>query len=162
MIAMIKQTALQRRRWGRVRRRDRRGAATVEFAVAAPILLTLVLGTIDVGQLANVGQRVGGASAAASREAAKASVDTLAEVEACAKGFLAERYPQLSDSELDSAMAVAVYDSNGTEVSDLSTIDMGDPMSIAVTFSFDSVRWLTGVGLGQNRTLEETTVVRRE
>ena len=44
-------------------RRDRGGSAAVECAIVAPLLTLLVLGTIDVGQYANVYQKVSDASA---------------------------------------------------------------------------------------------------
>ena len=43
--------------------RGRRGAATVEFAVVIPILLTFILGIIEVGRLVMVAQVATNASA---------------------------------------------------------------------------------------------------
>ncbi len=157
----------QSRNWlsGRsLRRRDRRGTATVEFALAAPFLFALLLGMIDVGQLANVGQAVSGASSLGARQAAKPTIKTAADVETCMGGYLADRFPGLSDTALASAFEVSVLDSAGNALPEegLSLVQPGSAVTVQVVFQFDSVRWLSGVGIGQGKTLNTTTVVRRE
>lgn len=142
----------------------RRGAATVEFAVVAPFLFALLLGMVDIGQLANVGQAVSGASALGGRLAAKADTDTVDDVKSRVAGYLADRFPALSEEALASALEVTVADSAGTVLSGaaLDGLDPGSPVSIRVAFRFDAVRWLGGIGAGQGRVLQTTTVVRRE
>lgn len=141
----------------------RRGAATVEFAITAPLLISLLMGMIDVGQIANVGQSVSGASALGAREAAKPTTDTVDAVQACVAGYLADRFPSASDEELASALEVTVLDSAGNVLSDtaLGAVQPGSSVTVQVVFQFDSVRWLSGVGVGQGRTLHTSTVVRR-
>jgi len=119
---------------------------------------------VDIGQLANVGQAVSGASALGGRMAAKADTDTVDEVKSRVAGYLADRFPALSSEALASALEVNVADSAGTVLSGaaLDDLDPGSPVSIRVAFRFDAVRWLGGIGAGQGRVLQTTTVVRRE
>jgi Flp pilus assembly protein TadG len=148
----------------RARRHMRRGAATVEFAMTAPFLFALLLGMVDVGQLANVGQAVSGASALGAREAAKPTTETADAVKSRVTGFLATRFPNLSDTTLASTVEVNVLDSAGSPLSaaSLEAVESGSPVTVQVAFQFDSVRWLNGIGAGQGKTLYTTTVVRRE
>ncbi|MHB8901264.1 MAG: TadE/TadG family type IV pilus assembly protein [Thermoguttaceae bacterium] len=143
---------------------DRRGAATVEFAVTAPLLVALLLGMIDVGQLANVGQAVSGASAYAAREAARPSTDSVAAVQSRVVTYLSDRFPNLTSAQLASALSVRVLDSAGATLTDasLSAIPVRSRVTVDVVFQFDAVRWLDGVGVGQGRTLHTSTAVRRE
>jgi Flp pilus assembly protein TadG len=148
----------------RVRRQARRGAATVEFAFAAPFLVVVLLGMVDVGQMANVGQAVSGASALGAREVAKTTTKTAAAVESRVTEYLADRFPGVSDSDLASALDVSVLDDSGNVLSDslLDQIAPGDPVSVHVSFQFDTVRWLGGVGFAQGKVLQTTTFIRRE
>ncbi len=145
-------------------RRQRRGAATVEFAMTAPFLMILLLGMVDVGQLANVGQAVSGASSFAAREASKPTTDSVATVQGRVTEYLADRFPNLSSDTLGAATDIALLDGNGNVLSDsaLSAMDPGSPITLQVVFQFDSVRWLGGIGVGQGKILQTTTVVRRE
>lgn len=142
----------------------RRGAATVEFAFTAPLLMGLLLGMVDVGQMANVGQAVSGASACAAREAAKPTSDDAEAIKAQVTSYLADRFPNLSDTELASTLRVDLLDSAGNSLSgaSLGGVPVGSPVVLQVAFQFDAVRWLGGVGFGQGRILETSTVVRRE
>ena len=147
-----------------VKGQSRQGAATVEFAVVAPFLFTLMLGMIDVGQMANVGQVVSCASSLGAREAAKATTDTVGEVEATVVGYFASRFPDLSDEALAAALDVNLLDSTGTTLVDgeLGAVAPGSSITVKLVFQFDAVRWLNGVKVAQGKTLETVTVVRRE
>jgi TadE-like protein len=147
-----------------VKGQSRQGAATVEFAVVAPILFTLMLGMIDAGQMANVGQVVSCASAFGAREAAKATTDTVGAVEATVVGYIANRFPDLSDEALAAALDVNLLDSTGTPLvdGDLGAVEPGSAVTVELVFQFDDVRWLSGVKVAQGKTLETATVVRRE
>jgi Flp pilus assembly protein TadG len=48
-------------------RRDRRGGAAIEFAFVAPVLFTLVLGSLEFGRMFYVRQGLEGATEAAAR-----------------------------------------------------------------------------------------------
>lgn len=60
-------------------RRDRRGATAVEFAVAAPVLITLLLGTYDVGHMVYVTSVLHGAVQQVARTNTIETVDTTAQ-----------------------------------------------------------------------------------
>ncbi|MEQ9072197.1 MAG: hypothetical protein RLO18_36060, partial [Gimesia chilikensis] len=45
---------------------------------------------------------------------------------------------------------------------DLTTLLSGEPVAVQVIFRYDSVRWLTGFPGLDARTVETTTVMRRE
>ncbi len=136
----------------------------MEFAVTAPLLVAMFLGMVDVGQFANVGQAVSGASACAAREAAKPTIVDVEAVKASVSTYLADRFPNLSETQLASTLEVNVLDSAGNNLSgaNLAAVPTGSPVVLQVAFQFDAVRWLDGVGVGRGRTLETSTVVRRE
>lgn len=132
--------------------------------MTAPFLMILLLGMVDVGQLANVGQAVSGASSFAAREASKPTTDSVATVEGRVTEYLADRFPNLSSDALVAATDITLLDADGNALSDgaLATMAPGSSITLQVAFQFDSVRWLGGVGVGQGKTLQTTTVVRRE
>ena len=51
----------------RSRTHARKGAAAVEFALVAPLLVLLVLGSVDIGQFINTSQVLNGASREGAR-----------------------------------------------------------------------------------------------
>ena len=69
-------------RWQRARavlrqcRADRRGVTIVEFAMAAPVLIILLLGIFDLAQMAYVSAALHGAVQRAARDSAIESADT--------------------------------------------------------------------------------------
>ncbi len=138
----------------------RRGAAAVEFAVAAPVLVILVLGIIDVGQFVNVGQTVSNASRQGARLAARNTTLNSSEVQAAVSSYVTDIYPNIPAS----AIQVTTLDGSGGAIAgaDLTTINTGSPISVQVVLQFDPVRWLNGLSQLDNRTIATTTVTRRE
>ena len=51
------------------RRKNRKGISTVEFAIVSPVMMLLLLGAIDAGQLVNVWHKVDNASREGARMA---------------------------------------------------------------------------------------------
>src|SRR5687768_3502192 len=92
---------------------SRRGAAAVECAIIAPLLTLLLLGAIDVGQYANMYQKVSDASRHGARVAAKYGTTTTAQVEAAVMDYLEQACPNVGDGTLDSATTVTVMNSAG-------------------------------------------------
>ena len=123
------------------RSRDRRGAATVEFAVVAPLLVLIILGTIDVGQFVNVGQTVGNASRQGARLAARNTTLNVSEVESVVSSYLADSFPNIPAATLNAAVQVDVSDASGTAIpgGDLTTVSTSSPVSVGVVLQFDSV-----------------------
>jgi Flp pilus assembly protein TadG len=138
--------------------------AAVEFALIAPLMVAVVMGTIDVGQFVNVGQLVSNVSREGARMASRNGTATVAEVETTVRNYIANSFPNLSDSEVAAATQVTVLDSNSSTISggDLTTISSGSSISVQVVFNFDAVRWVRGVDYMDGQSLRVTTVMRRE
>ena len=142
----------------------RGGTATVEFALVAPVLIVLLLGTIDVGQYVNVGQTVSNASREAARLAAKNETTDVCDVEGWVLDYLEESYPNVSSAVLLAGHETLVTDGNGNPIADedLTNIDAGSPLAVQVVFNFDTVRWLSSVPIFEDQILRTVTTMRRE
>lgn len=151
-----------RRAFRRVPMRDRRGVATVEFAVVAPLMIILLLGTIDVGQYVSVGQAVSNASREGTRLAARDTTATAAEVTEAVLEYFTGCYPGTPETIVNAALDVIVRNEAGTTITDLTTVDTGSALSVEVQFDFSSVRWLDGTSPVSDETLISTTTMRRE
>lgn len=149
-------------RWQRSRSRN--GAAAVECAILAPLLALLVLGGIDVGQYANVYQKVSDASREGARVAARYDTSTTADVEAAVMGYLEEASPGVSSTILADASDVTVTDSAGNAIPEgnLTSIPTGSQVSVQVTLTFEPVRWLHGFKGLDGKQASATTMMRRE
>jgi Flp pilus assembly protein TadG len=153
-----------------VRRGKRRGAAAVEFAVAAPLLLLLVFGLIEVGQFVNIAQVVSNASREGARLAARVTTPTASSVDSGVREYLKDALDSygISSSQIDNTSTVAVaVKANSTTLSsgtNLSAYPTGTPMTVEVTISFNDVSWLRNIvfGLMRGKTIKMTTVMRRE
>lgn len=151
---------------------QRQGVAAVECALVAPLLVLITLGAIDSGQFVNMAQVVNDASYEGARQASQNTTLNQSEVRAAVVNYFAQQFPHVSATQLDSAITVNVYRSLNVSLlggdltavlnGDLTTILTGEPVAVQVIFKYDSIRWLTGFpGLG-GRSLETTTVMRRE
>jgi Flp pilus assembly protein TadG len=72
------------------RKKQRSAVAAVECAIVLPLLTLLVLGAIDVGQFANVYQKVSDASREGARAAARYGTETTSQVKSTVMSYLAE------------------------------------------------------------------------
>jgi hypothetical protein len=128
----------------RKRRRNRRGAAVVEFAVVAPIFVALVLGMIEFGRALMVQQTLTNAS----REGARVAV---------LEGATA--------SEVTAAVEDRLTTISGATVAcdpDPSAAAYGDSITVTVSVPFNGVSWLpTPIFLG-GEDLTASTVMRVE
>jgi len=131
----------------RMCRKKRRGAAVVEFAVVAPVFITMVFGMIEYGRMVMVQQMLTNAS----REGARVGV-----------------LDGTTTSEVQSA--VTTYLSNagvtGTTVTVTpnppSSAGYGAPVTVTVTVPFSQVSWLPTPMFLSGKTLTATSVMRRE
>jgi Flp pilus assembly protein TadG len=131
----------------RMCRKKRRGAAVVEFAVVAPVFITLVFGMIEYGRMVMVQQMLTNAS----REGARVGVLDGATTAECQS-------------------AVTTYLSNagvsGTTVTVTpnppSSAGYGAPVTVTVTVPFSQVSWLPTPMFLSGKTLTATSVMRRE
>lgn len=131
----------------RLCRRNRRGAAVVEFAIVAPVFFTMVLGMIEYGRMVMVQQLVTNAS----REGARVGVldgATTSQVQTAVSSYLS---------------AASVTGATVTvNPSPPSNAGYGAPVTVTVTIPFSQVSWLpTPMFLG-GKSLTATSVMRRE
>jgi Flp pilus assembly protein TadG len=141
----------------------RRGAAAVECAIIAPLLALFVLGTIDVGQFANVYQKVSDASREGARVAARFGTTTTGQVEAAVMDYLEQATPNEAPATLAAATTVTVSQADGTTLSgSLTSVPSGSQLRVQVTMQFDPVRWISGISELDGSEITTTTMMRRE
>jgi Flp pilus assembly protein TadG len=128
-------------------RKNRRGAAVVEFAVVAPVFFLLVFGMIEFGRMVMVQQIITNAS----REGARMAV--------------------LDGSTHDNVVTtVETYLTNAgisgetvtTIPTEPSSATYGQSVTVQVSISFSDVSWLPTPMFIGDKTLVATTVMRRE
>jgi hypothetical protein len=155
-------TFRENRLWARVPRRDRKGAVAVEFAVVAPVLVTIMLGLVGVGRafemqnLLEVAAREGARFASMDREGMldpnESATDKLVED---VKNFLA------SNDIPHDAILVEVKDFEDPD----QDFDLDDPSNdlklfiVSVSVNWSSVSLLPVIG-GSDYTLVADVVFR--
>jgi Flp pilus assembly protein TadG len=131
----------------RLCRKNRRGAAVVEFAVVAPVFFLLVFGMIEYGRMVMVQQIITNASREGARigvlDNSTASGVTTTVENLLASGGIAGANISVSPSPPSSA-------------------GYGEPVTVRVSVGFDQVSWLPSPMFLGGRTLSATTVMRRE
>jgi Flp pilus assembly protein TadG len=142
----------------------RNGVAAVECALVAPLLVLLVLGAIDVGQCANVYQKVSDASRKGARVGARFGSETTSEVEAAVMEYLEESSPGVSSSTLAAATVVTVTDAAGGPIpgGDLTKVPVGSQIRVHVSIQLDPVRWIGVIGSLDGSNVAATAMMRRE
>ena len=142
----------------------RNGIAAVECAIVAPLLTLLVLGAIDVGQYANVCQKISDASREGARIAAHHDTATSSQVQAAVIGYLGEVASGTSSSTFTSAAQVVVTDEFGNAIpgGDLTQVATGSQVNVRVTLEYDPVRWHIGFKGLDGRQIVTTKMMRRE
>jgi Flp pilus assembly protein TadG len=143
----------------------RRGAAIIEFAVVTPILLTFILGIIEIGRLVMVAQVDTNAAREAARYAAQGKADT-ATVDAYTRDYLTAAGIAGAAAGSNSAVTVAVeYQNGGTwaATSDPSTLAAGTPIRVTVSANFNQQSWLPSrFFVGNNTLVQGVAVMRKE
>jgi len=132
----------------RIKRSWRRGAALVEFAVIAPIFLTLVGGMIELGRAIVVAQILTNASREGARVAGYNTTKSTSTVTSAVNTFLT--------SEGISGATTAISPSSLSSVAD------GSQVSVTVSIPYSSVSWLPKPFFLGGTTLTATTVMCRE
>ncbi len=142
----------------------RRGAAAVEFALVAPLLVTLMLGAADIGQAVGVSEVVTNASRAGARSACRAGTDDVSIAIAAVQSHLQDAYPNMDSGALAAACTVTVQDGAGSTLSsaDLENMTPGAAVQVQVVLNFAAIRWIPGVDFMTGRSISRTTVMRRE
>ena len=131
----------------RRRKRNRRGAAAVEFAIVAPMFFLMLFGMIEFGRMLMVQQLLTNAT----REGARYAVlegSTEAEVENLVVDYLGK--------------TMVTIDANDITVDpDPEVADAGAPISVSVTVSYQQVGWLSPIFLG-SADMQAAAVMRKE
>lgn len=143
----------------------RRGAATVEFAVVAPILLTFILGIIEIGRLVMVAQVDTNAAREAARYAAQGKADA-ATVESYTRTYLSAAGINSAAAGPGSAVSVAVeYHTGGSwaATGDPSALPAGTPIRVTVASNFNQQSWLPArFFVGDNTQIRGVAIMRKE
>jgi Flp pilus assembly protein TadG len=125
----------------------RRGAALVEFALVAPIFLTFVVGSIELGRAIVVQE----ALTNASREGARVGIldtATTSDVTAAVNSYLS-----------GVSISGATTDVSPT---DPGTYPVGTQVTVTVSIPYASVTWVPSPWFLKNATLAATTVMQRQ
>ena len=135
---------------GRPRLR-RRAAAAVEFAIVAPVLMLVILGTIEFGRMMMVLELLNNAARNGARLAVLSSSDTA-------------KVKQAVDDTLTNTTvsgATTTVQVNGA-AADVNTASTGDAITVTVSVPASQVSWLPASLFLGNKTLTSTAVMRRE
>jgi Flp pilus assembly protein TadG len=134
---------------GAPRPRKRRGAAAAEFAVLAPVLFAILLGTLEMGRAMMAKSLLNDAARKACRTAILPNGANSA--------ITAEVANILADNGLNIANATVTIQVNG-KTADASTAKQNDSVSVKVAMPFSRVAWTTPFFL-TNTTVESEFVV---
>lgn len=140
----------------RICRRNRAGAAAVEFAIVAPLFFLFVFGIIEFGRMVMVQQVITNAS----REGARVAVlDGTTEplVDTVVNDYL-------DGAGIDTAVSdvsVTAIRQDGTTTS-LADSGFGDAINVTVRVPFDEVSWLPTPIFIRGVQLRAATIMRRE
>jgi Flp pilus assembly protein TadG len=130
-------------------RKQRRGAAAVEFAVVAPVFFLLVFGMIEYGRMVMVQQII----VNSAREGCRAAVldgSTTSGVKSTVITAM-------------SAGNITITTSNVTVSPDPpSNAEFGDPVTVTVTVPFNQVSWLPSPMYLGGKSMTASTTMRRE
>ena len=131
----------------RLCRRNRRGAAAVEFAIIAPLFFLIIFGMIEFGRMVMVQQIITNGA----REGARMAIldgATTAEVDATVATYL-------QNTSITGANVTINPDPP-------SSAGYGEPVTVTVSVSFDQVSWLPSPLFLGGSNMTATTVMRRE
>ena len=132
-------------------RRNRQGAAAVEFAIVAPVFFLMVFGMIEFGRAIMVQQVLTNAAREGARVGILDSTTSVSDVITAVNAWL-------TGAQLPAASATITMNPNPP-----SSAKYGDPVTVTVQIPWSSVSWLPTKGfLGSNVKLSATTVMRRE
>ena len=128
-------------------RKQRRAAAAVEFAIVAPVFFLLVFGMIEYGRMVMVQQVITNASREGAR---KAVLD----------GATTNEVQTTVDSYLTSGSITGA--TTTVSPNPPTNAAFGDPVTVSVSIPFSQVSWLPSPMFLGGKTLNATTVMRRE
>lgn len=126
----------------------RRGAAAAEFAVVAPVFLTLTVGCIELGRAIVVQQLLTNASREGARIAGYDTTTSASTVTAAVNNYL-------TNVNISGA-TTAISPATPSSASD------GQQISVTVSIPFNSVSWLPAPFFLGGQTLQATSVMCRQ
>ena len=136
--------------------RSRQGAATGELAITLPLLVVLLLGTIDAGQFASAYQHISDASREGARFAARSTTLSSTQVDARVANYLATCF----GTEGLANVTVNVRDANGVlTTGSLDTIASGSQIQVEVILPYAEVRIIPGIPQLTDQNLRATCVM---
>ena len=138
-----------------IRRRDRRGASAVEFAIVAPLFFLLLAGIVEFGQAF----RIEHALSNASRRGARAAIfedTTNGQVKQLVRAHVAKT---LGVSAGDVTVDIAV---NGSSDGSLSGAEQDDEISVTVSVPFSKAGAGFYANMFSTSTLSSTTILEHE
>ncbi len=137
----------------RLCRKDRRGAAAVEFAIIAPLFFLLILGMVEIGRAVMVQQIITNAS----REGAR-----LAVLPGENNANVINRVNDiLNDSGISGATTVILTEDDSSL--NIQDVAYGDVVKVKVTVPFSEVSWMPGADKYMaGKSLSAVTVMRGE
>lgn len=144
-------------------KQHRRGAAAVELAIASPVLVLILLGTIDLGQFINISEVISNTSRIAARKAVRYETQNVGEVRTAAIDYLANNFSTVSRTTLDNATTVTVMNNTGTTITGTGIQNISEKQNIVVQVSFDfsALRWTGGLSMLNGKSLSCTTTMRK-
>lgn len=141
----------------------RRGVAALELAVASPLLVLLVMGTIDLGQFINISEVVSNSSRIGARKAVRYETKTETDVQEAVIDYLANHFTTVSRESLRSATTVTVKNAAGVTITgaNLQGIGAMQDVVVEVSFNYSAIRWVSGLNVLDGKSLTCTTTMRR-
>ena len=142
---------------------SRQGIAAVECAIVAPLMVLLLLGMIDVGEYANVYQKVSDASREGARIAVQYETSNASQVSSGVMNYLRDAFPNVPAGTLASAVNVSVANATGGPITGgMTTVTSGTEIRVTVTLQYDVVRWIDHLPFLDGAQIATTTIMRRE
>ena len=136
-------------------RKQRRGAAVVEFAIVAPVFFLFVLGIIEYGRMVMVYQMITNASRMGARIAV---LEDATEIQ-----VTNQVTTFLSDSGISGATITPWAKDQVTGASkSFADLTNGDPVGVTISVDFDQVSWLPSPMFLGGKSLSASTQMRRE
>ncbi|WP_220498155.1 TadE/TadG family type IV pilus assembly protein [Rhodopirellula sp. JC639] len=129
------------------KRASRRGAATVEFALIVPVMLTFTFGLIEMGRISIIKEAV----VQASREGARVGIRPTASIE----DIQARINEELAIMNISSANVVITP-------SYLGEAEPGDDIRVRITIPITDVSYVPGFFAFEGMDIVAETVMRRE
>jgi Flp pilus assembly protein TadG len=128
----------------------RRGAAAIEFAVLAPLLVLLTLGLFESGRAIMV--------KAALTDAARLGCRTAIRPAAANAAIVSDVNKVLTDNSISTTAATVTILVNG-HAADAHTATMNDQISVKVSVPFGQVSWTASFWFFSSQMLESETIV---